>query len=48
MTQPTPTVAHEGNPDTNELTVTGTLDGEAALKFAFDVPRPEREAPNAG
>ena len=30
---PTPTVAHEGNPDTNTLTVSGTLDGDAFINF---------------
>ena len=44
MTQPTPTVAHEGNPDTNTLTVSGTLDGQAFIVFTPNLA-PERELP---
>lgn len=47
MTQPTPTIVQEGNPETNELTVAGTLDGECVLKFEGFVPYPERPLPDA-
>ena len=43
---PTPTVAHEGNPRSTSLTVSGTLDGEAFIHFlppdvvTFSAPPP--------
>lgn len=38
----TSTIAHEGNPETNTLTVSGTLDGTAVLAVS-PFPYPERE-----
>lgn len=38
----TSTIAHEGNPDNNTLTVAGTLDGDATLAVS-PFPYPERE-----
>lgn len=45
MSLPTPTIAHEGNPDTTpDLVVSGTLDGNAFVSFA-PVITPERDLP---
>ena len=39
---PTPTIAHEGNPETNTLTVAGTLDATPTIDVS-PFPYPERE-----
>ena len=51
---PTPTVAHEGNPRSNSLVVSGTLDGEAFIHFippdviTATPPEPSTPPPSTG